>query len=117
MAKSSQQGPRGERGRPGPPGPPGPRGTEGGRGPTGKTGAQGPRGTKGSRGRVGKSGPAGTVTRGNRREIASAVRGQIEEVYRELSVHLTRLERLRGEVDQLRENYSRLSDHDKRRRR
>jgi hypothetical protein len=108
MSKSAQQ--RGARGKRGIPGPPGPRGRQGVMGATGKSGAGGPRGAMGPRGELGKTGPVGTLAPADRLEILSLVQGQIQEVSRELRVQVKRMERLQGDLDELRENVGRLKD-------
>ena len=105
MSKSAQRrGPRGERGIPGPPGRPGVAGV------TGRTGVSGARGAMGPSGKPGKTGPAGIPTVADRGELLSLVQGQIQEVSRELSVQVKRMERLQSELDELRENVGQLMD-------
>jgi hypothetical protein len=103
MAKSTKQGRRGERGIPGPMGP---RGEQGPAGHTGRTGVSGPRGARGLIGKTGKGGFSST----DRQEILNFVQGQINEVQKELSAHIKRMDSLRGELDDLRANVARLGE-------
>ena len=101
MAKLTKQGRRGARGIPGPMGP---RGEQGPIGQTGKRGVSGPRGVRGLIGKTGKGG----LSSADRQEILSFVQGQINEVQKELTAQIKRMESLRREIDDLRANVASL---------
>jgi hypothetical protein len=107
MATSKQHVTRGARGRPGATGP---RGEQGRIGQTGKSGVSGPRG---ARGLIGQTGPNDTLPAAGRKEMMAHVQGQIEEVHRELTHQMKRMDSLRSEIDELRINVARLRDGSK----
>jgi polyhydroxyalkanoate synthesis regulator phasin len=59
---------------------------------------------------VGKAGARGAFSPTDRAEILSHVQGQIDEVHRELTAQIKRLNALRRELDELRGNVARLSN-------
>jgi hypothetical protein len=58
--------------------------------------------------KAGNTGAGGTLTPVDRFELLGVVHGQIQEVSRELTAQVRRIERLQGELDELRENVGRL---------
>lgn len=98
-----ERGRRGERGIPGPPGEPGRSGVEG------REGRQGERGETGYQGPKGAIGPAGRV-----RDVAEIVEQlqyvdrSIENIYKEMGSHITRMTQLQRELDALRDHVRQL---------
>jgi len=92
MATSHQRGPRGERGIPGPAGP---------AGPIGKTGHVGDPGHSGTRGPKGEAGAPPTTLKG-RKVVLRALDRHIDNIYGELTNHMTRITRLQREIDDVR---------------
>ncbi len=85
------------RGIPGPPGPAGPAGSRGSRGDAG------PRGHTGLAGQRGRTGPAAvTVTVGNSQGTIVALQEQIETIYTELEIQLTRMAQIQAQLDLVR---------------
>ena len=99
-----EKGPRGERGIPGPPGAPGISGVEGAQG------REGPRGETGSEGPKGAAGAAGEIR--NVAQLAEQleyVDRSIENIFREMGSHITRMTQLQRELDALRDHVRRLA--------
>ena len=90
-----------ERGIPGPPGAPGISGVEG---------AQGREGPRGETGSEGPKGPAGEIR--NVAQLAEQldyVDRSIENIFREMGSHITRMTQLQRELDALRDHVRRLA--------
>jgi hypothetical protein len=94
-----ERGRRGERGIPGPPGEPG------------RSGVEGPEGRQGERGETGYQGPRGAIgPAGGVRDVAQIaeqlqyVDRSIENIYKEMGSHITRMTQLQRELDALRDH-------------
>src|SRR3954462_11653101 len=99
-----QKGRRGERGIPGPPGAPGMAGVEG------SQGREGPRGETGSQGPEGAAGPVGKIPDvGQMAEQLEYIDRSVENIYREMGNHITRMTQLQRELDALRDHVRRLA--------
>ena len=99
---TGQKGRRGERGIPGPPGAPGTAGVEG------SQGREGPRGETGSQGPEGAAGPAGKVPDVVKvAEQLEYIDRSVENIYREMGNHITRMTQLQRELDALRDHVRR----------
>jgi uncharacterized coiled-coil DUF342 family protein len=59
---------------------------------------------------IGKTEPVSQRLPADRQEILSFVQGQVDEVHRELTAQLKRLDSLRDELDELRANVAYLAD-------
>jgi hypothetical protein len=93
MAKNkTMQGPQGILGPPAPAGP---------RGAAGKTGTRGTTGKAGAIGAVGKTG-ATPVEPAGRRKVIREVDRHVDNIYRELGVHLKRMGQIQRQIDDLR---------------
>ena len=102
MAKSKQRGRRGERGIPGPPGPAGPVGKTG---HIGHGGTRGPKGAKGAKGSTVVS-----ATSKGRQAVLHALDRHIDNIYGELTNHMTRITKLQREIDEVRAKIKALID-------
>jgi Collagen triple helix repeat (20 copies) len=98
-----EKGHTGQRGIPGPPG------------PAGKTGEEGSQGPRGWRGKMGSQGPEGVIgPAGKVRNFADMAKQlhyvdhSIDNIYREMGTHITRLTQLQRELDSLRNTVRRL---------
>ena len=101
---------RGRRGAPDIPGPAGPPGKVGATGAKGKPGPAGQRGLRNVPGNAGGAGPEGPLlTRSARTKLLDGVEGQIEEMRRELMVHLKGVTRLQAQMDEVRESIRQLT--------
>src|SRR3954463_7189748 len=100
MAKSKERGQRGERGIPGPPGP---------SGPTGKTGDKGEMGLPGTHGERGATGSAGApASAKGRQEVLRALDRHIDNIYGELTTHVSRIARLQKDIEEVRATIKKL---------
>jgi hypothetical protein len=101
---TGQKGRRGERGIPGPPGAAGTAGVEG------SQGREGPRGETGSQGPEGAAGPAGKIPDVVKvAEQLEYIDRSVENIYREMGNHITRMTQLQRELDALRDHVRRLA--------
>jgi hypothetical protein len=74
------------------------------RGERGLTGATGARGKIGARGLIGKAAPP------VRKKLIEEVNDNIEDIYRELNVQMTRMAQIQQQVDELRDKIRKLAE-------
>jgi hypothetical protein len=109
MAKQ-KQGQRRKQERPGPPGPAGKTGAVGATGDIGQSGQRGRQGAAGIQGPAGESGAPGGVLPSARRNMLSGLHEQIENIYHELDVQMTRMAQLQVQLDDVRKKLHRFAD-------
>jgi hypothetical protein len=97
MAKT--QGARGPQGIPGPAGPAGPPGARGIHGFVGAKGKQGRQGVRGARGDTGKESKPSSR---QQTKAMTEIHRQIDHIYQQLRIQLTRMSQIQMEVDELR---------------